>query len=246
MEWQLSLEREMACDEAVLAHTENPRAYAECLVHLAEKGFLRRSLLLAQAAVSRLGQTSKRITRILTCGKPSSASSWKLIAPSLVGVLAVSVASLDRMPRLIAFTDDAPAVAANQSAQLALPAVVKASFIYPIRNQSAESPLKMSRTKFPAKEAVLKTRKLNSVGSLVVSTGFRIETCAGREQMSNARAIRASWSRGTEPCGFLIVFIENSPNRTAVPVFWQIQMWQVTVLRTMKNPAAQIISQKVI
>ena len=53
IERRLSLEREMACDEAVLAETENPRAYAECLVSLAEKSFVRRGLALAQAVVGR-------------------------------------------------------------------------------------------------------------------------------------------------------------------------------------------------
>jgi len=37
IERRLSLEREMACDEAVLAETENPQAYAECLVSLQRK-----------------------------------------------------------------------------------------------------------------------------------------------------------------------------------------------------------------
>src|SRR5579883_2583156 len=42
VESRLSLEREMACDDLVLAHTANPRAYAECLVSLAEKNLLQR------------------------------------------------------------------------------------------------------------------------------------------------------------------------------------------------------------
>jgi beta-lactamase regulating signal transducer with metallopeptidase domain len=35
---RLSLEREMACDDAVVAATGNPRAYAGCLIDLIEKG----------------------------------------------------------------------------------------------------------------------------------------------------------------------------------------------------------------
>jgi len=42
IERRLSLEREMACDDLVLSETENPHAYAECLVALAEKSFVRR------------------------------------------------------------------------------------------------------------------------------------------------------------------------------------------------------------
>src|SRR5258707_5357457 len=47
IERKLSLEREMACDEVVLAETENAQAYAECLVSLAEKSFVRSGLMLA-------------------------------------------------------------------------------------------------------------------------------------------------------------------------------------------------------
>ena len=51
IEKKLALEREMACDDLVLAKTASPRAYAECLVSLAEKNLLQRGIALAQAAV---------------------------------------------------------------------------------------------------------------------------------------------------------------------------------------------------
>ncbi|HET7873137.1 MAG TPA: M56 family metallopeptidase, partial [Terriglobales bacterium] len=54
MERRLSLDREMACDDAVLASTGTPRIYAELLARMAEKSFLRRQIALAQAAVGHL------------------------------------------------------------------------------------------------------------------------------------------------------------------------------------------------
>ena len=71
IEQKVSLEREMACDDAVLAETRSPRAYAECLTHLAERSFLRRSMALAQAAVSRVRQTSLASGENLGC-QPSA------------------------------------------------------------------------------------------------------------------------------------------------------------------------------
>ena len=65
MESRMSMEREMACDDAVLSRTSNARAYAECLARMAERSFLRRGLAMAQAAVSRVHQTSLRVARIL-------------------------------------------------------------------------------------------------------------------------------------------------------------------------------------
>src|ERR1700704_561127 len=73
IERKLSLEREMACDEVVLAETENAQAYAECLVSLAEKSFVRRGLVLAQAVIGRARDTSLRLARILD-GKRSCSS----------------------------------------------------------------------------------------------------------------------------------------------------------------------------
>ena len=73
IESRLSLEREMACDEHVLANSEDPRAYAECLVSLAERGFLHRAVMLAQGAVHRVKECSARVTQILASGRPRTA-----------------------------------------------------------------------------------------------------------------------------------------------------------------------------
>ncbi|HEX3986724.1 MAG TPA: M56 family metallopeptidase [Acidobacteriaceae bacterium] len=69
---RLSLEREMACDEAVLAATRNPRAYAGCLIDLLERGCARRGWTMAQAAVARAHDASVRIARILQESRPAS------------------------------------------------------------------------------------------------------------------------------------------------------------------------------
>ena len=99
----LSREREMACDDFVLAATRDPRTYAQCLVTLAEKSFLRRGLALAQAAVGRMQQTAHRVARILDAERPSATRVWK---PAMGLVSAVAVAcliSVPHAPRLVAF-----------------------------------------------------------------------------------------------------------------------------------------------
>ncbi len=105
IERKLTLEREMACDSFVLARTDNPHAYAECLVSLAEKSFLRRGLSMAQALVGRVRQTSLRVAEILSFGltgqKTSGAGKPVL---GLVAVLALaSVGEITRIPQLVAF-----------------------------------------------------------------------------------------------------------------------------------------------
>jgi beta-lactamase regulating signal transducer with metallopeptidase domain len=81
---RLSLEREMACDDAVVAATGNPRAYAGCLIDLLEKGCERRGWSMAQAAVARARDASVRIARILRAGPA---------ATTRVGRTAIAVAA---------------------------------------------------------------------------------------------------------------------------------------------------------
>src|SRR5438067_9011714 len=63
IESRLDLEREIACDDLVVAKTADACGYAQCLVSVAEKSFARSGLALAVAAVSRVRQTAIRLTR---------------------------------------------------------------------------------------------------------------------------------------------------------------------------------------
>src|SRR5215472_2815454 len=115
IEDRLALEREMACDDLVLARTESPQAYAACLVALAEKGFLRRGLALAQAAVSRMHHTSLRVTQILDRDRPPATRVWTP-ALALVAGFAISAAVVaPHFPRLISFANPEPATEAWQT-----------------------------------------------------------------------------------------------------------------------------------
>ncbi len=67
---RLALEREMACDDEVVAGTGNPRGYAKCLVSLLEKSFARRGWTMAQAAVHRAREASLRLAQILDARRP--------------------------------------------------------------------------------------------------------------------------------------------------------------------------------
>ena len=111
IENRLALEREMACDDLVLAATGNPRAYAQCLVNIAERSLLRRSLAMAHAAVGRLRQTSLRVSQILNSRRCIATAVWK---PSLVVVMAgalATVAGVQHLPRLVAFSTQPSQVA---------------------------------------------------------------------------------------------------------------------------------------
>jgi beta-lactamase regulating signal transducer with metallopeptidase domain len=116
IERKLALDREMACDDAVLAQSGTPRGYAECLAHVAERSFLRRQLALAQAAVSRVRQLSVRVAKILDPNRQQSTGVWKPAIPVVVVAAGLCAFSASQAPELIGFADDAP-TASTLSAQ---------------------------------------------------------------------------------------------------------------------------------
>jgi beta-lactamase regulating signal transducer with metallopeptidase domain len=101
---RLSLEREMACDEAVLAATGNPRAYAGCLIDLLERGCARRGWTMAQAAVARARDVSVRIARILEESGPASTRVGRKALGLAAGVSLACSGVVLCSPGLVGFT----------------------------------------------------------------------------------------------------------------------------------------------
>jgi Zn-dependent protease with chaperone function len=123
IERRLSLEREMACDDQVLAETANPRGYAKCLIAVLEKSVARRGWAMAQAAVHRAREASLRLARILDAGRTDTRNVWK---PALGFVGAFSLLCLTVLPRVPQFVAFAPNVIQTDDA---LPALVSQSQI---------------------------------------------------------------------------------------------------------------------
>lgn len=202
VENRLSLEREMACDDLVLAHTSDPRAYAECLVSLAEKSFVRRGLALAQAAVGRMRQTSLRVLQILDARRPGGAGIWKP-APWVVAVFSVACLSVAaHAPKLVAFGDGATAPAVQTSAVANLRAddssyaapVVRASYVGSgVVNNHGRDQVKNRGAVRPtasAKPALLKSKSVS--GSRTSTSAVHQATSGERQRMPATQLVRAS------------------------------------------------------
>ncbi len=137
IERRLTLDREMACDDAVLAHAECARGYAECLAHIAEKSFMRRQMALVQAAVTRMRQLTLRVARILDPdrARAASISLWKPAVPA-VAVLAVMCAvATSSAPTLVRFTDRGPVEesGSRSTARANVPVVAQAVTLSTVR-----------------------------------------------------------------------------------------------------------------
>jgi beta-lactamase regulating signal transducer with metallopeptidase domain len=99
----LTLQREMACDDIVLAQTARPRDYASFLISFTEKLQNARGLALAQALVSRMHQMSARVEQILNTKRPSSTGLWKPVVSVGSGLLAVIFGIAPYTPRFVVF-----------------------------------------------------------------------------------------------------------------------------------------------
>jgi hypothetical protein len=152
----LSLEREMACDDFVLAGTSNPQAYAQCLVSVAEKSFLRRGLALAQAVAGRMQQTSQRLIRILDVDRPAATKVSKPALGLVAAFSAICVMSLPHAPRLVAFEAKSPGFSASDHARFpeagidAYSSAVGAKVIPAALQIPGASPISSSRNSNPA------------------------------------------------------------------------------------------------
>jgi beta-lactamase regulating signal transducer with metallopeptidase domain len=103
IESRLTLEREMACDDMVLAQTASPRAYASSLISFAEKLHNARALSLAQAFVSRMRDMSLRVAQILDTNQRSRIGLWKPVLGLSATILALVLGAAPYAPQLVAF-----------------------------------------------------------------------------------------------------------------------------------------------
>jgi bla regulator protein blaR1 len=140
---RLSLEREMACDEAVLAATGNPRAYAGCLIDLLERGCARRGWTMAQAAVARARDASIRIARILQERRPASTRVGRKALGLAAGLSLACSGAVLYSPGLVGFApghsqeaDSALAIRGVEDARLPASDVVPAIY-HPARMHPA-------------------------------------------------------------------------------------------------------------
>jgi beta-lactamase regulating signal transducer with metallopeptidase domain len=135
VEQRLSLEREMACDDAVLAQTASAREYAVCLTRMAEKSFMRRQLAMAQAAVDRMRQLSLRVAQILDRNRPGSTRLWKPAVPLVATAAMVCVFSAGHAPELVSFSGNPAPISASAATlhpAASAPVVVKSALAAPV------------------------------------------------------------------------------------------------------------------
>jgi beta-lactamase regulating signal transducer with metallopeptidase domain len=237
IERKISLEREMACDDAVIAETARPRAYAECLTHLAEKTFIRRSLALAQAAVGRVRQTSRRVAQILDPNRPrASTRVWKSAVPLVAGFAITCALLVSRGPQLIAFRDTqlnaGPTIAASSKLGIPpTPAALKTADVPASRTTSREHAARvaLAKNKVSAKPA--------GSGFDGFETAFIVEHSTVEPNMVQTTGCDSTSLISTETVYLLLE--KPAPGASRQPLY-EIHVWRLTVF----HPATRSLSKE--
>jgi hypothetical protein len=231
---RLSLEREMACDDAVLAETADPHGYAKCLIGLMEKSFARRGWTMAQAAVHRAREASLRVAQILDAHRPHAKHVWKP-ALGIVGAFSlVCLIVVPHVPEVVGFdrttqpilSDDIHPVAFSQPefpATVAIPAAWRTS-----RSQSIR---KLAR---PAAARV--------AGHAVERPAIERQTIERRRIVP--QTIAARWSADTDPGlvgpGETLLVVRTTRQVAPNSWVWSLCVWRITLIRDEadKGPAS--------
>lgn len=218
IERRLTLEREMACDDIVLARTGGARAYASCLVSFAEKMQRMRTLALVQPLVDRMCQLTRRVAEILDADRPRSPQLRKPLLCACCTLIVAAAVAVPYLPHLIAFSGSAPQLTSAQPiSPSSLPRAqaaraIPASYIAP-----AES------AHFNRKAPVAKAAKL-------------------KRRPAPALPYRAIALRQDQPGPLvptLVIFESTTVQTDTGTQVWQLCIWQLTPANTAVTPSSE-------
>jgi beta-lactamase regulating signal transducer with metallopeptidase domain len=236
IEKRLSLEREIACDDVVLAETAEPRAYAECLAHLAEKTLVRCSVALAQAALGRLRQTSQRVAQILDVNRSAGTTRAWGSAVALVAAFSVaSVLGVARAPRLVAFSDSlqSAGVSSTTSAMSESRERSVVSNVVPVpytQASQAQSKTPIHRAKHKELPAPADRRRDDAVAHASVAGNRTSDSDSRRVTQRSVRQVSTD-AVSVTPTQTVFVVVEGSEYGPAAGPLYMIRIWRVTVFR---------------
>jgi len=238
IENRLAVEREMACDDAVLATTANPHGYASCLVSLLEKSLAHRlehrPWSMAQAAVRRAHEASLRLAQILDKNRPVATRVWR---PALAIVGAFSVVCLMALPlapRFVAFDRGSDRDMTAGHSDYAYSAAVSQPASQLLSSSSGEPGLGGRDARRS------KSRPHAVAGQKLVP----VRTVAARLNSTPPRDLVVEASANTHPESGpqfqTLVFIEATQYVISDSAVWSVQVWRVTMVTRVRERLARV------
>ena len=218
---RLSLEREMACDDAVLAAIDDRHSYAQCLAMLAEKALGRRGTALAQAAVHRIQQVTARVVRILEPQTTTARSGWAWFVTAASTLAVGGAIALSGSTPLIGFQPAAAPHAEALRAEMPMsrPSVAK---VVPAAMRIAEpvaKPVKAIRREH--KNAAPMMASGQAPASATQRTQPQAQTMTG-----NVIPAKASLAVQQRPSDLVVFTVYSTSADTQS---WNVEIWQLTV-----------------
>jgi beta-lactamase regulating signal transducer with metallopeptidase domain len=131
IERRLSIEREMACDDVVVAQTGNPTGYATCLVSLLERSLAQRGWSMAQAIVHRAREASERLAQILDRDRPVATQVSRPALGMAGAFTLLCLVVVPNSPQVVAFEQNSPTAAYSYASSLAPPVGLSPALIHP-------------------------------------------------------------------------------------------------------------------
>ena len=263
IEKHISVEREMACDDAVLAETANPHGYATCLVSLLEKSLAHRLAhrltdkrwSMAQAAVHRAREAALRLAQILDKNRPVATRVWKPALGMVGAFSAVCLALLPHAPQFVAFDRSALAshsdlvysAAVSRSSSLSLwPSLPTAAVVPAALQTRKSSSLGTTGRGRTAKVVHARVHEDSVVANQLDSAP--VDAAPSNAVPPRERVVEASASADQEtmPEFRTLIFIEATQYGNSDSAVWRVQVWRVMLVRTVRNsltgvPAAHSI-----
>ena len=232
---RLSLEREMACDDQVLAETANPHGYAKCLIVLLEKSVARRGWGMAHAVVHRAREASLRLAQILDTSRPDTKDVWK---PGLGLVGAFSLLCLmvvPRAPQFVAFgrntraiqTDEAHSAPISQS-PISAAAIIPAA----MRTDSSSSSQRMPR--HPATHVIRHLLDHRRADPRVIVARWSTDI-----ERSPIDAMTAGMNQSVPPTSETLLIIQTTERVGPDSWVWSVGVWRVTLVNAGQDGAGR-------
>jgi beta-lactamase regulating signal transducer with metallopeptidase domain len=228
---RLALDREIACDDIVLAATNNAHAYASCLVDVAEKSLLRRSLALAQAAVHRVQHMSLRISQIMDSTRPRATRVSRIALAAVAALAGACLVGVLHTPTLIALDEGASQVESSRSIAGLTPVLTRdlgAAHVLPA----------MLRQKPPGrpdlqKPSLIARKRKPQQPAAVVATAVTART---KQQPNLLRAGMSAQTPVMMPVGSMLLVMRDGSIDPSGRVIWTLSVWHVTVFHPVQSP----------
>ncbi len=220
---RLALEREVACDDMVLAHTQNAAGYASSLISLAERAISDKSrggraLLLAQTVLGRVRELSQRLAQILDTKRPRTNLGWKPAASMIAVMAVITVGAAPYAPEIVSFEKKTPGTLLSAGAEV-LPSV-------------AATPVSLRLSQEQKHRSVppenIKGKTVHTAPSAISGNPAVVPVKAtSRKPKTSPNVMMTKAQENTSRAATLLIIRSTQLGGDGVPV-WTLSVWRVT------------------